>query len=170
MANPNSRATKRTLAAAAPSSAVDGTFTTTYTAQLLNDDGSYTPQATIINFRFLPDGTHHGTVHRNLAGNAPGELVFKGSYRLDYNSDLALYEGELRLTFSKNGKPTRTQVVYLMRRNDDELRFLLNRSLVYVELEAPRQPDPGGRTGPVDTFALPVPANAIVHGVMQRVT
>ena len=106
MANPNSRATKRTLAAAAPSIAVDGTFTTTYTAQLLNDDGSYTPQATIINFRFLPDGTHHGTVHRNLAGNAPGELVFKGSYRLDYNSDLALYEGELRLTLSKNGKPT----------------------------------------------------------------
>jgi hypothetical protein len=147
---------------------LSGTFVATYVALGLQADstnqglGDYTPQTTIVCFVFKNDGTHSGEINRNIAGVTPNVLSFKGTYSLSHNDKLNVVDGEIRVELLRqDGSVSRTQVLYAVRKSHDSVVFMLRESRVEKLIKT--------LDGPM-TALVAVPANAIVHGTMDRVS
>lgn len=123
---------------------LQGTYVSTYAAELIRadnpvtpapDDPAFIPQSTIAVFKFHEDHTVTGAIDRNPAGltDAAGspasfQLTFQGEYELQWNHELNVYEGSIQLTLYTGDVPGRTQLLYIVRKSDEALLYMLRGS------------------------------------------
>jgi hypothetical protein len=174
-----------------------GTFVATYTAQGVAEDPLnrrrtiftflahfglieiknptvWVPQSTIVIMKLKANGGIEGKIQRNPAGTATPEfppLPFNGVYQFALNEVLDVYEGLIHvnlLATRGEGPPQllRTQVLYAVCQDADTIKFMLRESQV---------PDSGDSGSTVSTGETPgplssVPADAVVQGVLERVS